>query len=159
MSALYAPILTVCGCALICVLASGFVTDGGVKRVLSLVMGAFIVASLVLPIQNAVRSVSLSLESSASPDEVIASSDEIVQRRVLAQTAENLEKTLGALLLQNGVEIRDCEVILADAGERGIIISQICIYLDKDDQQSAQIVREVTCSGFGIEPLILTETE
>lgn len=157
MTALYAPVLAVCGCSLVCILVSTFVSDGGTKRIVSLVMGAFILCSLLLPVKNAVQSVSVSLDGYQSAEELTATADEALQRQVLAQTRENLSQTLNALLLQNGISVNRSEFTLSDAGGGSIIIADVCIYIDKGDWQSESQIRDITNQSFGVTPHIITE--
>ena len=49
--------LTVCCASLICALVSNFVSDQGIKRVLNLVLGAFVVCSLIFPVRAAVNGI------------------------------------------------------------------------------------------------------
>lgn len=157
MTALYAPVLSVSGCALVCILVSAFVTDGGTKRIVSLVMGAFILCSLLIPVKNAVQSVKIQLDSVPDTQALTATADEALRQSVLAQTRENLEQTLGAMLLQNGISADNIEITLSDAGERGIIIAAARIYMNETDWIREGQVRDITEQNLGITPQIITQ--
>ncbi len=157
MNGFYTVAVTVCAAAIACAVLSQFVTDGSLKRILSLVMGAFMVCSLIIPVKNAVRDFSLDLSSYPSAEQLSSTSDEAVNRQVVAQTKQNLENTLAALLLQNGIRTNKCGVILADSGENRIIISKVSIYIDKDNADDAGQIAELCAQHLGIEPNIITE--
>ena len=54
MNEILAVTSAICASALICTLVSNFVTDGSTKKIISLVLGAFIICSMIVPIKNAV---------------------------------------------------------------------------------------------------------
>ena len=157
MSGFYTVAVTVCAAALACSVLSSFVSDGGMKKILSLVMGAFMVCSLIIPVKNALSGFSLELSEYPPVSQLTATTDEAVGKKVVAQTKQNLENTLADLLVQNGVQSSGCEIILSDSGENRIIISSISIYIDKDDADKASLISELCSNNFGIEPNIITE--
>ena len=56
MSGLFTVVVVMCASALICSLVQTFVTDGSTKKIISLVLGAFIICCMVVPVKNAVSS-------------------------------------------------------------------------------------------------------
>ena len=72
MSGFYTVAVTVCAAAIACAILSTFVSDGGLKRILSLVMGAFMVCSLIVPAKNAVQKLGLNLSSYPSSQQLTA---------------------------------------------------------------------------------------
>ncbi len=157
MSGFYTVAVTICAAALACSILSVFVDDSGLKRVLSLVMGAFMVCSLLIPAKNAIGEISLDLSSYPSAQELISTSDEAINRQVVAQTRENLENTLRDLLAQNGIEINSCKIVLSDQGQNRIIISSIVIYIDMETAVQSTQISSLCSQNFGIEPNIITE--
>ena len=75
MSGFYTVAVTVCAAAIACAILSTFVSDGGLKRILSLVMGAFMVCSLIVPAKNAVQKLGLNLSSYPSSQQLTATAD------------------------------------------------------------------------------------
>ena len=157
MSEINTVIITACACAIICSLLTQFVSDGGTKRILSLVMGAFIVCSMIVPIKNAVQSISFDLSDHPSAESIGATADEVCRREIIKSAARNLEKTLKELLLQNGITIKNCEIVLAETAENSIIISGISIYIDRTDQEQLDRINQITRENFGITPDITAE--
>lgn len=148
--------MVVCAGALICSLVSAFVTDGSTKKVLSLVMGAFMVCCLALPIYNAIRGFSLDMQSQSFQSGV-STQDEAYSRAVLSQTKQNLELALGDLLLQNGIQINKTEIVLSESEENRIIISSVSIYISNQYSAYTDMIVSTVRDNFGISPNIYTE--
>ena len=62
MSGLFTVVVVMCASALICSLVQTFVTDGSTKKIISLVLGAFIICCMVVPVKNAVSSFNTNVE-------------------------------------------------------------------------------------------------
>lgn len=156
MSGLNTVALTVCCASLICALVSNFVTDGSMKKVLNLILGAFIICCLIMPVKAAVSGINSEYGNSAEYPQLSATDDEAYNKRVVGQTEENLEQTLEAILSQNGITPKDTEIILSVRDDNSIIISRVCIYIDKGCEQT-ELISELTLQNFGIKPNIITE--
>lgn len=157
MNEILAVTSAICASALICTLVSNFVTDGSTKKIISLVLGAFIICSMIVPIKNAVNGFSEEIAETDISDLTVSTDDEAYSREILKQTRKNLESALKDLLLQNGVEINSCEIILALTDDNSIIISSVSIYISKEYTQYSDLISEVTFQNFSVQPNIITE--
>lgn len=157
MNEILAVTSAICASALICTLVSNFVTDGGTKKIISLVLGAFIICSMVVPIKSAVNGFNKEISETQIPDASVSTDDESYGREILKQTRKNLESALRDLLLQNGVEINSCEIILAVTDDNSIIISSVSIYIYKEYTQYTDLISEITFQNFSVQPNIITE--
>lgn len=157
MNEILAVTLAICASALICTLVSNFVTDGSTKKIVSLVLGAFIICSMIVPIKNAVNGFSEEIAETQISDSAVSTDDEAYSREILKQTRSNLESALKDLLLQNGVEINSCEIILAQTDDNSIIISSVRIYISKEYTQYTDLISEITFQSFSVQPSIITE--
>ena len=157
MNEIFAVTSAICASALICTLVSNFVTDGSTKKIISLVLGAFIVCSMIVPIRNAVSGFDENISSSELSDPTVSTDDEAYSREILSQTRKNLEFSLKDLLLQNGVEINSCEIVLAVTEKNSIIISSVSIYISKEYTQYIDLIGQVTFQNFSVQPNIITE--
>ena len=157
MNEILAVTSAICASALICTLVSNFVTDGSTKKIISLVLGAFIICSMIVPIKNAVNGFSEEIAETDISDLAVSTDDEAYSREILKQTRSNLESVLKDLLLQNGVEINSCEIILAVTDDNSIIISSVSIYISKEYTQYSDLISEVTFQNFSVQPNIITE--
>ncbi|MCI6616924.1 stage III sporulation protein AF [Ruminococcus sp.] len=157
MNELLAVTSAISASALICTLVSNFVTDGSTKKIISLVLGAFIICSMIVPIKNAVNGFSEEIAETDISDLAVSTDDEAYSREILKQTRSNLESALKDLLLQNGVEINSCEIILAVTDDNSIIISSVSIYISKEYTQYSDLISEITFQNFSVQPNIITE--
>lgn len=157
MNEILAVTSAICASALICTLVSNFVTDGSTKKIISIVLGAFIICSMIVPIKNAVNGFSEEIAETDIADSAVSTDDEAYSREILKQTRKNLESALKDLLLQNGVEINSSEIILAVTDDNSIIISSVGIYISKEYTQYSDLISEVTFQNFSVQPNIITE--
>lgn len=157
MNEILAVTSAICASALICTLVSNFVTDGSTKKIICLVLGAFIICSMIVPIKNAVNGFSEEVAETDISDLAVSTDDEAYSREILKHTRKNLESALKDLLLQNGVEINSCEIILALTDDDSIIISSVSIYISKEYTQYSDLISEVTFQNFSVQPNIITE--
>lgn len=157
MNELLAVTSAICASALICTLVSNFVTDGSAKKIISLVLGAFIICSMIVPIKNAVNGFSEEIAETNISDSAVSTDDEAYSREILKQTRKNLESALKDLLLQNGVENNSCEIILAQTDDNSIIISSVSIYISKEYTQYSDLISEITFQNFSVQPNVITE--
>lgn len=157
MKNLFSVVIIICAASLICTLLSTFITDGSTKKIVNLVLGAFIICSLISPIISAFSSVDVNLSEYETSDNVISSNDEAYSNEVLRQTQINLENSAKDILLQNGIIINSCKIILANEDENRIIISSISIYISEENSGRTQNIQEIIKDNFGINPNVVTE--
>lgn len=157
MSEIISVTAAICASALICSLLSGFISDGGTKKILSLVLGAFVICSMIIPVKNAVNGFNEAMPEIQSSEEIVSTSDEAYSNAVIRQTEENLMSSLEDILLQNGIKINSCKIILSITDKNSIIISSVCIYISKEYAQYADLISEITFQNFSASPSIITE--
>lgn len=157
MKSLFSVVIVICAASLICTLISTFITDGSTKKIVNLVLGAFIVCSLISPVMSAFSSVDVNLSEYETSDSIISSNDEAYSNEVLKQTQTNLENSAKDILLQNRISINSCKIILANEDENRIIISSVSIYINKENSGHSQRIQEIIKDNFGINPNLVTE--
>lgn len=147
----------VCSSALICTLVSTFITDGSTKKIVNLVLGAFIVCCMIMPVRNALGSVGDGISQYTPPSQLTSTNDEAYSKAVISQTRLNLESTLADLLLQNNIKINRSEIILSQTSQNSIIISSISIYISNDYKPYIDTIINITYDNFGTKPTVMTE--
>ncbi len=157
MSGLFTVVVVMCASALICSLVQTFVTAGSTKKIISLILGAFIICCMVVPVKNAVSSFNTDIEEKQNSVKEISTDDEAYSNAVIKQTEINLETALKNLLLQNNIAIKSCDIILSRVENNGIIIASISIYIDKEFVRYTNLVSSIVYDNFGITPNIMTE--
>ena len=159
MSGLYAVAVTVCAAALAVTLLSRFVTDGGTQTLLRLVLGAFVLCSMLLPLGRAVQGISADIAAVQSATVDSAAQREQAQRAVLERTKAGLEQTLCDILAQNGRTVKNASVTLAIQGENRVIIADVTLTVgDITPEEEKELVR-LTQTHFAVEPQIVRESE
>ncbi len=157
MKDLFTVASVVCASSLICSLVSSFVTDGSTKKILNLVLGAFIICCMIIPIKNALNSADVNMSQYQPPEQLSSTNDEAYSKAVLNKTTENLEQALSDLLEQNNIQINSCEIILSQTDKNSIIISSVNIYISEEYIGSTNKISEITYDNFGVQPNIKTE--
>lgn len=159
MNEISAVTIAICGSALICTLVMNFVSDGGTRKIINIVLGAFVICSMIIPVKNLVTGISNSPAEITAPEELTATADEAYSKQIVSQTRANLESALKDLLLQNNIEISSCEIILSLTDENSIIISSISIYINQEYTQYADTIDEIVFQNFSVHPNIYNQTE
>lgn len=157
MKEVFTVVSVICAASLLCTLVSTFITDSGTKKIVNLVLGAFMICCLIMPVKSALTGFNADVSQSKAQQGASATSDEAYSRAVIGKTKENLEKTLNDMLLQRNIKINKCEIILAQSKDKSIIISSVSIYINKEYLQQSDTISSVTVDNFGIQPNILTE--
>lgn len=157
MSGLYSVAAVVCGSAVLIALLSHFVTDGGTKKILRLVMGAFMVCCMVVPAVRAIGCISADWKNNPAEISGAATADEAFNRQVIAQTKSNLESALKDILKQNGISIIRDEITLALSDESHVIISDIEITIGAEQESDRDEISQITQTHFTVRPRIITE--
>ena len=119
-------------------------------------MGAFLLCSLLLPLQSALSGISFDqpdFESIA----VGATGDDEFNRAVLAQTEGNLEQTAKDLLAQHDITVKQAQVTLALKDENRVIIADITLNIEKDEAARAEEIPRIIEDNFSVVPQIITE--
>ena len=155
MNGLMTAAATVCASALICSLFSSLVTNGGTKKTVGLVIGVFMVCCLIMPIKTAFAQIDIESEITGFSEQDISTADEAYAKAVLSETRKSLEKTLEDILLQNGIEINSCTIILAQSSNNGIIIHDICIYINEEYLECSDSISTLTRENFSVSPNII----
>ena len=148
MNGLYSAAATVCASAVTAALLSRFISDGGTKKLLGMIMGAFLLCSLLLPLQSALSGISFS----QTDFESIA-----VDAAVIAQTEGNLEQTAKDLLAQHDFTVKQAQVTLALKDENRVIIADITLNIEKDEAAREEEISRIIEDNFSVVPQIITE--
>ena len=109
MSEILAVTSAICASALICTRVSGFVTDGSTKKIISLVMGAFIICSMIGPVKNAVSGFQTQLDDMKLSQPAVSTDDEAYSKEIVNQTrkrVDNKRETIYNLLQTRDVDLK-----------------------------------------------------
>lgn len=157
MSGLSAAAAAICGCCVIVALLSRFVTDGGTKKLVWLAMGAFLICAVSAPLAQAVGGISAEWQTQGASAANDATADEALEREVLFQTKQNLEKALTDILAQNGFEVSKAEVILALADDTRVMISSVKLTVSEQYAQRQEEIVRLVEHHFTVRPQLIME--
>lgn len=155
MSGLCAVAATVCGCCIIVSLLAPFLSDGGTHKLLSLVMGAFLLCCLLVPAGKALGG--LTAEVPAAATAAPATADEALRREVLAQTKTNVETAVGDVLSQHGVAVKRTAVALAIKDENRVVIASLTLWLDRSYANRQAAIEALAQQHCAVTPRIIWE--
>ena len=153
MSTVINTAVVLCTCVIACILIKMLVPQGRTQKTMNIIVTAFLIIVMISPIKNLVASGN-SFDIS-TPDE--SKIMEEYSDKVLAQTQDNLRKSLLSVLEQNGVTPRDVFVKLKTDNENGIIIDYIYIYLNENSRAKSGDAIKITEENFSITPEIVVK--
>ncbi len=157
MNTIWAVCSAVCVVAIAGSIISTLMPDGNTKKIMTLVIGAFMVCSMIVPVKSAITG--FNANSSVIPNEtqVTASADEIYTETLISQTEKSLEQTLSGLLKSENIKFNRIRFYLKQDSNLGIIIDRVCIYIDKKDNTHVFRMKEITEEHFKTTPFVIAE--
>ncbi len=123
----------ICAVAIASSLISILIPQGSTKKVLSAVIGAFILCSLIAPVKNAFFGIRLELDVPKLTENISSSADEAYEDAVIKETKSRLESSVVGYLLSEGYKVKTAEIKLKKDEASRINISSLCIYIDKSE--------------------------
>lgn len=146
----------ICVSALVCSFVSIAVPQGSTKKVMNIVLGVFILCTMIIPIKNVVENFSLEISVADSAEDLTASADEAYNNAVISETKSILESNLKSVLCQKNINIEDAEINLSVDENGGIYIDSICIYILKKDENLTSEIIAITKGKYEIVPEVVT---
>lgn len=157
MNSILTACAAVCGAAIAGSVISVLMPDGSTKKIMTLVMGAFMLCCLIVPVKNAIQGFTLDTSQLQSEEEITASADEAYTDRVIAQAEQTLASTLEGFFKSESIPVKKIRFYLKEEENLGIIINRICIYIDKKDNTHVFRINEITEENFSKTPDIIAE--
>ena len=139
-------------CAFVRIIAPGERT----MKTISLVIGVFVVLAVTSPLVNFARNLDLS-DSTEELFSVEGEASERYNQEVIKETGDYLAAYVFELLKTSKISPKNIEVVMGTDEERGIYIAACRIYMDKDDYQKEEDVKELISSSLAVEPSIVYE--
>ena len=127
------------------------------KKVVSLVMGAFIVCSLLLPLFSLTALSADDFRITTDSTGLDIDSEEAYKKAVLDETAKNLVIAADDLLKQEDISAKNIELAIKLSEDDSIYISKIYIYINKVDEQKAEKIKSIIEKNMNKEPVIVAD--
>ena len=157
MNALWSVCGAICVVAIAGSIISTLMPDGNLKKIMTLVLGAFMVCSIIVPVKSAVTGFSVSTEKIPIESQITASEDEIYTNALISQTEKSLEQTLSGFLKSENIKFNRIRFYLKQDVNLGIIVDRVCIYIDKKDNTHVFRMKEITEEHFQTTPFVIAE--
>ncbi|MGN0558968.1 MAG: stage III sporulation protein AF [Acutalibacteraceae bacterium] len=157
MNGITGSALSLCAGCILCSVIGMLTPDGKGKKVFNLVLGLFLICSVILPIKNAVRDFNNLLQSSSKNSALMQSADEKLKDSIIKQTADNLVLALNELYKGEGLTPKNITVAVTKESDDGIKADEICIYIKKEDEVNKNKYIKLTYDNTKIKPKIITE--
>ena len=149
--------VTLCLCCIACSIISLLCSDTRMKKVVSLVMGAFIVCSLLLPLFSLTALSADDFRITTDSTGLDIDSEESYKKAVLDETAKNLVIAADDLLKQEEIRAKNIELAIKLSEDDSIYISKIYIYINKADEQKAEKIKSIIEKNMNKEPVIVAD--
>lgn len=146
--------VTACACCIACSVLSLLFPDGVMKKTLNLVMGAFLICSMLIPIIGSVQTISFDYESDTESVSVDEDYSRIYEEEVLTQTAKNLVIVANDLLKSEGIAPENIEVGIKKSDNNSIYISSIHIYINETDADKTENIKRIIERNMSKEPVV-----
>lgn len=154
MTTLESASMVICVCCIICSILSLIAPLGKMKKISGLVFGAFIIASMIMPIKGLCDSFSTDYGFFEQDIEVYDISDSDYDETVLKHTADNLVNAADNLLKNENIYASNIELSLKKTDNNSIYISYINIYITKDYLNRVQDIKNIIGTNMSKEPVI-----
>ena len=153
MTSIAALIGTVCVCSVAVSILAAVSPNGMTSKTLNLVIGVFIVCTMIIPLKNFICNFNLDIKTPKFPDSIYSNAREAYNNAVITETENRLEKTLLTTLLNEGFKIKKVDINLTENKNGGIIISSIYIYISRNEHNVLKIIRR-TEEEFAVTPKV-----
>lgn len=157
MSTLQNVGLTVCVCSVAACIISLLVPSGKTQKLLNLVIGVFLIVSIIIPLKGIFKDIKLEQSVENTPESIIEDSESGYEKQVISTTADNLVTALNSLLEQEDIHPKNIKISLSKGNENSIYISKINIYISKEDKSKISRIRQICEDNFKKTPLIIAE--
>lgn len=155
MNALNASAVTACVCCIACSVLSMLFPLSVTKKTVSLVMGAFMICSMLIPLIGVISSFSADYEDSDEIVEYDVDYEAQFEKEVLTQTAENLVIVTNDLLSSEKIKPEDIKISIGKSDNNSIYISSIYIYITEQDREKTDYIKNLISRNMSKEPVVI----
>lgn len=159
MTALRSSAVIVCLCAIACSIIGLIAPLGRMKKTVNLILGVFLICSMIIPIIGLFDSLSYDFELNESEMLLDDSYENSYDAMILENTADNLVYAANDLLLSEDIQAENIEIGIKKSDNNSIYISSINIYISKDDEDKAEQIKKIIGSNMSKEPVIIISEE
>lgn len=155
MSSLKSFAVTVCVCCIACSIIGIIAPSGRMKKILNLVLGAFLAVSMIIPFIGLSDSFSKDMYFETSEFLSADIDEKEYEKLVLNKTADNLVLAANDLLLSEDIKVDNIEIGIKKSDTNSIYISKINIYISDKEKDKAEKIKSIITRNMSKEPVII----
>ncbi|MBQ7133736.1 MAG: stage III sporulation protein AF [Ruminococcus sp.] len=154
MNALRSMSVIACVCCIACSLISIIAPLGKMRKIVNLVLGLFIICSMLIPLVGLFTTdiPDLNLEEQYSD---LSLNEKEYEKLILNETADNLVVAANELLLSENIQVDNIEIGIKKTDNNSIYISRINIYISKDLDSRADEIKRIISTNMSKEPVVI----
>lgn len=145
----------VCVCCIASSIISLVAPLGKMKKIMNLILGMFLLCSMVIPVVGLFDSFSSDFKFDESVAQYSDNTDNAYNQLVLSKTADNLVLAADNLLKNEGITADNIELALKKTDNDSIYISSVVIYISEQYSHRAQEITKIIASNMSKEPVII----
>ncbi len=155
MSVLSQAGVTACACCIACSVLSLVFPNGAMKKTLNLIMGAFLICSILIPVIGGVKALSFEYQTETDGLSINEDYEEMYEEEVLTKTAENLVVVTKDLLNSENITPDNIEIGIKKSDNNSICISTLNIYINETDRDKAETIKRIIEMNMSKEPVVI----
>lgn len=154
MSSIQSASIIACICCIACSFISLVVPFGRMRKTVNLVLGLFVLCSMLIPIIGAFSTEKITFDIDESTYTCSDYSTEY-EKDVLNKTADNLVVAANNLLSQENINVDNIAVGIKKSASGSIYISRINIYINKSLESDVDKIKSIISINMSKEPVVI----
>lgn len=154
MTSLNTAAVSICICCVICSILSLIFPNGTTEKIMNLLLGAFLVCSMLIPMLTFISS--FSIESDVVENSFEYKDDYYsYEKEVLSTTAKNLVVVTNDFLASENISANDIKISIKKSENNSIYISSIYIYISDEYKGRIDEIKRIVLRNMSKEPVVI----
>lgn len=146
----------VCVCSVAVSLISTISPQGNMRKVVNLVIGAFLLCCMIFPIKTAMNGFEFNINTTPISNDLQNTAVDAYNNAIMSETKSSLETSMDAYLTQHGITPSEIVVNLEVNEKGGIYIGSVSIYISIQDSEKSDEIIALVREKFEVLPEIIT---
>ena len=155
MNALRSASVVLCVCCVATSVISVLIPSGRMKKIINLVLGLFLICSMIIPIFGFISTASSDFNIEENPLNISTPDEYLYEKEVLKRTADNLVLVANDMLSNENIECENIEIGLKKSDNNSIYISCINIYISNDMIEKTEDIKKIIRINMMKEPVVI----
>lgn len=156
MNALSSVAVLICCVSGAAAMLSLFIPQKRTRKILSFVLGLFILVEVGNGIRNATVDLpAIKIQADTyTPD----SYDDEYEKAIIRSTADRLVLSLNTILTEEDIHVQDIRLSLKKSEDNSITVDRVVIYINDDDSDRAEEIKSIVYRNLSKEPEVYVTT-